>query len=566
MHPVYNTDLDRPFPRSKWLQNIIVDMTAQYPIPTNPPRDTIQPNGQQKPPTHQNLSSPKTLILCLDGTQNQFGPLPSSNALKFFGFLDKDSQNQLCYYQPGVGVTFSSVVDRGYSLDMSANIIQRELDSVFAFSFPVHVKAAYTFLVRFYNKGDKICLVGFSRGSFAARILVGMLESVGLLNKGLESMVSTAWTIYSDWEYAGQPKYHEDYSGCLISEFRKTFCRSEVSVHFLGLFDTVNSIGLVSDRMFPFTSRSNIVEHVRHAISLDENRSKFKQVLFQPYSYYPHMTDLDYEECDEDPVPDILEATTPVSYIWDWFRSLFRTSINKRRDECNCQDVKEVVFPGNHGDVGGGWSDTATNQRLSNIPLRWMISQAFKHGIIFKPDKILEFNSEFPLVPSLLAYDHNMLQFKGNHEEDIDRSVLPSEAIPGSNRSGGTSYFETIMWWLVEILPVGTKIEDKNGHWKNVYVPNLGRPRKLPSQIHYHWSVFYRLHYIRDYSPKNLPDNFGDRFYDLMSHFTKYNQQEIQEYATELTVEKVKQDKTSEFWKSIPDELEQVIESYSNAL
>lgn len=108
--------------------------------------------------------APITLVLCLDGTQNEFGYLPFSNSLKFFRLLDKDSSSQLCYYQPGVGVKFGTAfMDNDPKNVIGRNIkkVNRQLDSVFAFSFQTHVKAAYIFLMRFYRENDRICLIGF---------------------------------------------------------------------------------------------------------------------------------------------------------------------------------------------------------------------------------------------------------------------------------------------------------------------------------------------------------------------------------------------------------------------
>ena len=47
------------------------------------------------------------------------------------------------------------------------------------------------------------------------------------------------------------------------------------------------------------------------------------------------------------------------------------------------EDIKEVFFPGNHGDIGGGWTapgNNAVNEaddplQLSDITLEWMISE-----------------------------------------------------------------------------------------------------------------------------------------------------------------------------------------------
>lgn len=64
---------------------------------------------------------------------------------------------------------------------------------------------AYKFLMNYYRGGDKVYLIGFSRGAFTARVLAAMIERVGLLTIGQDEIIPSAWEIYKSWEYAGQP-------------------------------------------------------------------------------------------------------------------------------------------------------------------------------------------------------------------------------------------------------------------------------------------------------------------------------------------------------------------------
>ena len=118
-----------------------------------------------------------------------------------------------------------------------------------------------------------------SRGSFTARIIAGMIELVGLVNTGLDEMTPLAWNIYTSWEYHGQPVQIEHMTAVMANEFKKTFSRTNTRIFFMGLWDSVNSVGVLWDRIFPYTIRTSNVDHVRHAVSLDERRAKFKQQL-----------------------------------------------------------------------------------------------------------------------------------------------------------------------------------------------------------------------------------------------------------------------------------------------
>lgn len=183
-------------------------------------------------------------------------------------------------------------------------------------------------------------MFGFSRGAFTARFLARMISSVGLLSKGNEEMVPFAYRTYQEYvmgtrfSTASEAEEH-------MKSFKTTFCRADAKVHFLGLFDTVNSVGYFDA---PFSKRnylSSVLEtasHVRHAVAIDERRCKFKVALLNQ----------DTKQADSE-----------------------------------LEDIKEVFFPGNHGDVGGGWK--AKNDKkgleandplqLSDLALEWMISE-----------------------------------------------------------------------------------------------------------------------------------------------------------------------------------------------
>lgn len=65
--------------------------------------------------------------------------------------------------------------------------------------------------------------------------------------------------------------------------FRETFSRPVKPIRFLGLFDTVNSVPAFENAWmqrskFPYTARST-ARVIRHAVSIDERRAKFRQDL-----------------------------------------------------------------------------------------------------------------------------------------------------------------------------------------------------------------------------------------------------------------------------------------------
>ncbi|GAM84859.1 hypothetical protein ANO11243_028610 [Dothideomycetidae sp. 11243] len=164
----------------------------------------------------------RTLVVCLDGTGDKFDH-DNSNVVQLVSCLKKhEPARQVTYYQPGIGT---------YDEGGLRNGIKASMDMAVGSGLGVHIKDAYRFLMKNYHLGDKICLLGFSRGAYTVRCLVGMLHKVGLLPASNVSQVNFAYQFYKDdsddgWE--------------MSREFKKTFS-TDVNVYFVGLWDCVAS-------------------------------------------------------------------------------------------------------------------------------------------------------------------------------------------------------------------------------------------------------------------------------------------------------------------------------------
>lgn len=117
----------------------------------------------------------------------------------------------------------------------------------------------------------KVHIFGFSRGAYTARILNDMLDWVGLLSADNEEMIPFIWKAYFDWKVYRQESSYE-----LLNAYRESVCRGDVSVHFLGLFDTVNSVVNLETVVEEDDPSSRLI---RHAVSTDERRVKFQPLL-----------------------------------------------------------------------------------------------------------------------------------------------------------------------------------------------------------------------------------------------------------------------------------------------
>ncbi|CAD6888266.1 unnamed protein product [Tilletia laevis] len=217
-------------------------------------------------PSQRDAEKPRTrtLVVCLDGTGDLFDS-DISNVISVFGALKKDDPSQICYYQTGIGTYTSNAGGKAKSGFGAA------LDMAIGSGLGVHVRDAYAFLMQNYREGDNICLFGFSRGAYTARSLAGMLHKVGLLPAWNEEQVVFAYKQFKDDTPLGWK---------MSADFKRTFC-IDVNIAFVGLWDTVASVGIIP-RTLPFSTGTNAsIRYFRHAIAIDERRAKFKPTLWK---------------------------------------------------------------------------------------------------------------------------------------------------------------------------------------------------------------------------------------------------------------------------------------------
>ncbi|KZP16537.1 hypothetical protein FIBSPDRAFT_698570, partial [Athelia psychrophila] len=207
----------------------------------------------------------RNLVICIDGTSNQCG-LTNTNVIELYGqILREESYEQLTYYNSGIG-TYAAPSWKSWSYLM--RVIHNKIDLAIAWDLEKVILGAYQWLSNQYRTGDKIFLFGFSRGAFQVRALAGMIETVGLILPGNEAQIPLYH--YANYDAAGKDQ-------AIAPMFKKMFSRPDVRVHFVGVWDTVSSVGLMRPKnMLPrIVGCCNHVCHFRHALALDERRVKF---------------------------------------------------------------------------------------------------------------------------------------------------------------------------------------------------------------------------------------------------------------------------------------------------
>ncbi|KAG8728112.1 hypothetical protein FRC11_011784, partial [Ceratobasidium sp. 423] len=233
---------------------------AHAPRPHQPHRESTTSFPQVIPPAHES----RTLVLCFDGLGDQFDQ-DNSNIAQFSQLLKKDDRNkQMVYYQAGVGTSSKHLAPTGIPFKLA-----KAADMVIGYGLSDRVINGYEFLMNNYIEGDKICPFGFSRGAYTARALAEMLHKVGLLPPFNHGQVPLAYDIYQRNDKEGWEK---------SKAFKKAFS-IDVEIHFMGLFDSVNSVSLIP-RELPFAKSNYVVRNFRHAVALDERRAKFKANLW----------------------------------------------------------------------------------------------------------------------------------------------------------------------------------------------------------------------------------------------------------------------------------------------
>jgi uncharacterized protein (DUF2235 family) len=311
----------------------------------------------------------KNIVVCCDGTGNQFNR-ENSNVVKLYAALTVDN-DQTAYYHPGVGTmgapTARTAAGRAWSTVTGL---------AFATGFMDNVEDAYRYLMNTYDDGDRIYLFGFSRGAYTARALASLLDGYGLLCRGNESHIPYMLRLFqtgmkqarSAAKKARKTGATATTSISLDAPFKEVFSH-DVHLHFVGLWDTVSSVGLITQPLrLLYSAQNRIIHYGRHAISLDERRSFFQDNLWGeplPMSRTPSLYDLKRDENGE--------------FVRGENGDIERVPLQ--------QDILQVWFPGVHSDVGGGYDQKVSI--LSNNSLRWLLDEAKSKGLLINPDREL---------------------------------------------------------------------------------------------------------------------------------------------------------------------------------
>ena len=328
----------------------------------------------------------KNIVLCLDGTWNApdtkdaKGETTPTNVQKLFETLVGSSplgagdEEKEVSCAAGADAATAQVAKYLYGVGAMSNKLAQACEGAVGLGLVGRIVRGYTYLSRMYEAGDRIFIVGFSRGAYTARSLAGLVVRQGLLDWKAMNLVAgsdesysaglAAWQAYKSGIH--QPGSILSGVAAVVSNLQASFelglhpaprlrYTGSVGIAAVGVWDTVGALGIpdivkqkeatIRVDVFQFcdTLLNARIEHGFHAVSVDEQRVDF----------------------------------TPT--LWD------------ARD-----GVIQVLFPGAHADVGGGY--TASESGLANGALAWMARQLASVGV--------EFSSMPPGVPDPLGMQH----------------------------------------------------------------------------------------------------------------------------------------------------------------
>lgn len=176
----------------------------------------------------------------------------STNVYRLYVAASRISSNN-CIYISGIGTSW----------------VSREFGGWFGLGLMEKVIRAVSYISGLYVPGDRVYIVGFSRGAYTARLVAGMLDHVGVLPNASYSDLESAWFQYRDGRTA--KKSHP------------------MDITMLGLFDSVKTLGAplpilsgLNRKLYGFKDSlpAKCVKYAYQALSIDETRASFSQNMW----------------------------------------------------------------------------------------------------------------------------------------------------------------------------------------------------------------------------------------------------------------------------------------------
>lgn len=314
----------------------------------------------------------KNIIFCADGTWNKPGNKlddsdAPSNVFKLFTHLSGRHISKIHHSEITGRVTEyekSLIVDTTV-LQISKYIngvgdsnykLRQMLGGAFGFGLIERIARGYTFISRNYVEGDKIFIIGFSRGAYTARELAGLITNKGLLarkfNQGEDESYDMAVRAWFSYREGIKQKSYKNRLQNMLTAF--TSLKNYFLQHSIDEDDFIKNINIEAVAVWDTVGALGIPD-----FEFDDNRAEIRD---------------GFAFADNALSPKVKRGFHAVAL--DEMRLLFTPTLWDKRD-----GVQQMLFAGAHADVGGGYKEAG----LSDIALRWMVDALsdVKVGVMF---------------------------------------------------------------------------------------------------------------------------------------------------------------------------------------
>ncbi|KAF8833616.1 hypothetical protein BDN67DRAFT_985910, partial [Paxillus ammoniavirescens] len=334
-------------------------------------------------PQRHTITEPRNLVVCIDGTSSKFGR-KNTNIVKLFAKIDLDPEDsalprQRAYYSSGLGTRPKA----WHAVSRFQRSFSDLLDKAVAWNVEEIVQDAYGWLANEYREGDHIYLFGCAQQE----------RQVGLIKSVTDKQIAT----YRAYEHYMAVRSRKLHAKDVTSAFKHTFCWKDIKVHFIGVWDTVSSVGFVKEDVF--LSSSSSAEHAchfRHALALDEQRVKFIPEYFQEMNtrtdnLKPDNTQNETSLRIPDETLGVVDEEEPIATDDNRPEATNVESAGPAGGNSGISqisNIKEVWFAGSHADVGGA-NSPGKSFHAGNVSLMWMRHEAAECGLLLKPTDIV---------------------------------------------------------------------------------------------------------------------------------------------------------------------------------
>ena len=328
----------------------------------------------------------RQLLLLCDGTNNNLSGWQADTHVVLLAELLRrhPDAGRLVYYDPGVGNP--GVLPGTTWVDKAGRVGERLVGLAFGRGVFDNIAEGYRFLMQHWEPGDEIWLFGFSRGAFTARSIGGLVNAFGIVERQHETLLPSLVSTY----FARADATRKAVGAQMARLFAQgDDAAARPKIHFVGVWDTVASVGLPPFNL-RISARPDLAgkhfRHVRQALALDEQRAQFK-----PRAY-----------AQDDGEFALADASTG--------------------------SIRQRWFRGSHCDVGGGNPYAGSEQ--ARAPFAWMLAEAARCGLRL-PVQGLDLRDEAQVPQVLAALEAGVPGSRGTPSLSSQTRAMPLWALTG---------------------------------------------------------------------------------------------------------------------------------------